>query len=119
MGVLVAILIPIFTSQLEKSREAVDEVKLRSAYAECAAAVLTETANTTTADGVTITVSDDVVTATKSVTTAQAVAGWTGDKPDVGELKLTDAEAPVKGTVAVTASSNGEIKIGTVSSTTK
>lgn len=33
-GVLVAISIPIFTSQLEKSREAVDASNIRSAYAE-------------------------------------------------------------------------------------
>ena len=42
IGVLVAISIPIFTSQLEKSREAVDEANLRNAYAEVSAAVLTE-----------------------------------------------------------------------------
>ena len=34
IGVLVAISIPIFTSQLEKSREAVDAANLRAAYAE-------------------------------------------------------------------------------------
>lgn len=42
IGVLVAISIPIFTSQLEKSREAVDEANLRSAYAVVMAAGLTE-----------------------------------------------------------------------------
>ena len=44
-AVLVAISIPIFTSQLEKSREATDMANIRSAYAEVSAAVLTE-ANT-------------------------------------------------------------------------
>ena len=34
IAVLVAISIPIFTSQLEKSREAVDAANLRAAYAE-------------------------------------------------------------------------------------
>ena len=34
IGVLVAIAIPIFTSQLERSREAVDLSDVRSAYAE-------------------------------------------------------------------------------------
>ena len=38
---LVAISIPIFTSQLEKSREAVDLANIRAAYAECSSAVLT------------------------------------------------------------------------------
>ena len=41
IGVLVAISIPIFTSQLEKSREAVDEANLRNAYAELSAAAIT------------------------------------------------------------------------------
>ena len=40
MGVLVAISIPIFTSQLEKSREATDMANLRSAYAECSTALI-------------------------------------------------------------------------------
>ena len=43
IAVLVAISIPIFTAQLEKSKEAVDEANLRSAYAECSAAVLSAT----------------------------------------------------------------------------
>ena len=41
IGVLVAISIPIFTAQLEKSREAVDLSNIRAAYAECSADVLT------------------------------------------------------------------------------
>ena len=41
IGVLVAISIPIFTSQLEKSREATDLANLRSAYAEQMTALLT------------------------------------------------------------------------------
>lgn len=43
IGVLVAISIPIFTSQLEKAREATDLANIRAAYAECSAAVMTET----------------------------------------------------------------------------
>ena len=42
IGVLVAISIPIFTSQLEKSREAVDLANIRGAYAEVVAANLTD-----------------------------------------------------------------------------
>ena len=42
IAVLVAIAIPIFTTQLEKSREAVDEANARSLYAETVAAVLAE-----------------------------------------------------------------------------
>lgn len=40
IAVLVAISIPIFTSQLENSREATDAANIRSAYAEVAAAAL-------------------------------------------------------------------------------
>ena len=40
-AVLVAISIPIFTSQLEKAREATDLANMRAAYAECSTAVLT------------------------------------------------------------------------------
>lgn len=40
MGVLVAISIPIFTSQLEKSREATDLANVRAAYAEVMAAAM-------------------------------------------------------------------------------
>ncbi len=46
IAVLVAISIPVFTAQLEKSREAVDQANIRSAYAEVSAAGLTkDTAN--------------------------------------------------------------------------
>ena len=41
IAVLVAIAIPIFTAQLEKSREATDLANVRSAYAEQVAAYLT------------------------------------------------------------------------------
>ena len=41
IAVLIAIAIPIFTSQLENSREATDAANLRSAYATASAAMLT------------------------------------------------------------------------------
>lgn len=40
IAVLVAIAIPVFTSQLEKSREATDASNIRAAYAEVAASAL-------------------------------------------------------------------------------
>ena len=46
IAVLVAISIPIFTSQLEKSREAVDAANIRAAYAEASAEMLTTDAST-------------------------------------------------------------------------
>ena len=42
IGVLVAVSIPIFTSQLEKAREAVDISNMRAAYAVAQSDVLTE-----------------------------------------------------------------------------
>ena len=42
IGVLVAVAIPIFTGQLEKSRDAVTVANLRSAYAEAQTAYMTE-----------------------------------------------------------------------------
>lgn len=46
-GVLVAISIPIFTSQLEKSRDAVTLSNLRAAYAQAQTAYLTESSDGT------------------------------------------------------------------------
>ena len=42
IAVLVAVAIPIFTSQLEKSREATDLANVRSVYAEVMTAAITE-----------------------------------------------------------------------------
>lgn len=44
IAVLVAISIPIFTSQLEKAREAVDLSNVRSAYSILQTSIMTETA---------------------------------------------------------------------------
>ena len=46
IAVLVAISIPIFTSQLEKSREAVDAANIRAAYAEVASSAITDDKST-------------------------------------------------------------------------
>ena len=45
IGVLVAVSIPIFTSQLEKARDATSVANMRSAYAEASASLLTEVAS--------------------------------------------------------------------------
>lgn len=47
IGVLVAISIPIFTSQLEKAREATDAANLRAAYAEVSADAILNDSTTT------------------------------------------------------------------------
>ena len=79
IGVLVAISIPIFTSQLEKSREAVDLANIRAAYAECTTAVLTGEADTANHVEAVTGVKDSYK---KTVTLVQKNAGWTGDNAD-------------------------------------
>lgn len=69
IGVLVAISIPIFTAQLEKSRDAVSISNIRAAYAEGAAAYLTATKK---ADG-TWNVSEDNVSITTNAAGADVV----------------------------------------------
>lgn len=96
IGVLVAISIPIFTSQLEKAREATDAANLRSAYAEVMTASLTQADDVT---GVTRTgtkAGEYVYTAT--VAANQTVAEWQ-DKAieDIGGVKIGDIPAQLKG----------------------
>lgn len=62
IAVLVAISIPIFSAQLEKSREATDAANIRSAYAEVSADLL----------------SDDASTKTVTVDAKQKKEGWQG-----------------------------------------
>lgn len=62
IAVLVAISIPIFSAQLEKSREATDAANIRSAYAEVSADLL----------------SDDASTKTVTVDAKQKKAKWQG-----------------------------------------
>ena len=73
-AVLVAISIPIFTSQLEKSREAVDLANIRSAYAECSAEALTADTATTYA-------------VQKAVDIKQTTSGWASDFDEVCGVK--------------------------------
>ena len=83
IAVLVAISIPIFTSQLEKSRESTDAANLRAAYATAAAKVLdTET-------GV----------AAGPVVMTQTDAGFTTDVKDstIGSVALNTLTTAKKG----------------------
>ena len=104
IAVLTAIAIPVFTSQLEKSRESTDLANVRSAYAECTASVLSGVA--TDANTVTVTKANGVITAEKTVTLKQTKAGWEGDNADaqIGDVKVT-AWGP--GTVKVTVKDDG------------
>ena len=103
IAVLVAIAIPVFTTQLERSREATDIANIRSAYAEAVASYL--------ADG-----ADDEKTA--SVTSIkQTTAGWTIDDP-VLHTRVDGVEADVDlpdcvagDTVTVTVAADGSVTV--------
>lgn len=90
IAVLVAISIPIFTSQLEKAREATDLANLRAAYAECSTSVLT---GETSSNDVKATASADGYYKTIKVT--QKKTGWTGDN-----ASATIGNAAVSGLMA-------------------
>ena len=92
IAVLVAIAIPVFTTQLEKSKEAVDAANLRAAYAEIMADALTN-------DG----------TITKEVTQKQEKAGWmtTYDFPESLEVNAPKDGKTNKWTLTYTAGATG------------
>ena len=111
IAVLVAISIPIFTSQLEKSREATDLANIRVAYAECSSAVLTETASTTD-----VTIDSATGTASAEVILTQSKKGWTGDNgKDVAGKDITTttatSESPKGTTVTISVTKDGEVTI--------
>ena len=91
---LVAISIPIFTTQLEKSREATDLANIRAAYAEVQAAALSEE-NTGNAK---VTGTGDKVVVTEDITLKQQKEGWQ-TAPELPEnLKSADGAAQPTGT---------------------
>ena len=105
IGVLVAISIPIFTSQLEKAREATDLANLRSAYAECSASLLTGQAENDVT--LTKTTGGDPTSASKKVKlTQQQTENWLSDVEIAGKKTQTD-KIPSSGTVVVTVTAAG------------
>ncbi len=111
IGVLVAIAIPVFTSQLEKAREATDEANIRALYAETTAAVLSgATSATTTINGATLTVST-----TSGVTTGVATYKLKQAKDDlesgvdinIGGVNLAHASFGNNKTVTITVKDDG------------
>jgi len=96
IAVLVAIAIPVFTSQLEKSREATDAANIRSAYAEVMAAALSEAADGEIA-GVTV-ANEGTATATYTATVAakQTQAQWQNTAiEDIGGLAVGNGSGQV------------------------
>lgn len=106
IAVLVAISIPIFTSQLEKSREAVDLANMRSAYAECSAAVLSATAPSDTTN-YTYSNTNGVITCIATVTLTQNQDNWTGSAtPEIGGVTLKNTIDHTKA-VTITVTDDG------------
>ena len=116
IGVLVAISIPIFTSQLEKAREATDAANIRAAYAELSSAAITGEEITTDQTNGSITIKAVTPSATgntayvATVKLTQQEDDWQSDS-----LKASDATiggmaagSPVKnGTATITVNSDG------------
>ena len=101
LGVLVAISIPIFTNQLEKSREATDASNIRAAYAEVMVKLVEDPTAAVTHDPVDL---------------KQSVDGWqnAANETSLKELEHTAADAS---DVAVTVNISGVTKGGKVTFT--
>ena len=113
IAVLVAIAIPIFTSQLEKSREATDLSNARGYYAEIAAWLLADNPNTGATTKVqgkyTATITGDphaagtFKVAVEGVPNAQRVADWqTADFNIGGVAKANCGDAVITTTATIT-----------------
>ena len=87
MAVLTAIAIPVFTSQLEKSREATDMSNLRAAYAEAMATYMT-----------------DNKTASATVSAKQQQTGWQNSGNGSLFTRINGEESAVN----VSAKTNGQ-----------
>ena len=107
IAVLVAISIPIFASQLEKSRDATDEANVRSAIAEVTAAVLSDdkkdsgNGDVTYKDG----------TYTMIVKATGQKAGWSGAENEKTAIKIGGHDvdpASVGGHWTVSGTSEGD-----------
>lgn len=99
IAVLVAIAIPVFSAQLEKSREATDAANIRAAYAEAMTAALQ---------------SDNGTGSATSVEMTQTKAGWDGfDGKIAGQYAPDETEGlkdVVKGNVVtVSIAANGDV----------
>ena len=97
IAVLVAVAIPVFTTQLEKSREATDLANVRSAYAELMTGAIMEEKPTSSSSDITYAdpTADGVYTAT--VTLHQAKDGWDTKDAEKAVAGVTASGSPTKG----------------------
>lgn len=116
IGVLVAISIPIFTSQLERSRDAVTVANVRAAYAEAASEYLTSNGKAVGKDGDRIYVAAPDTSGKVTVTVDKIAVKGTNDA-DLSnlesELPFTLTAENIKALHKVTgdAGANGYVKI--------
>ena len=99
IGVLVAISIPIFTSQLEKSRDAVTLSNIRAAYAQAQSSYLTE--DTTSTDATYAKKDDGTATVTVTGVEAKGQSGTIDNfsqLPFAGKASSLNAENSMGGT---------------------
>ena len=91
IGVLVAISIPIFSSQLEKAREATDAANIRAAYAAVSTDVLTDPGKKDTQNNVEYTAGSDGKggTYTTTVKAVQKQIGWQSSIDKIGGQDVT------------------------------
>lgn len=104
IAVLVAIAIPVFTNQLEKSREATDAANIRSAYAEVMAAALTGAKQAdVTGNNITVTGDEGAYTYSKHVAAVQKQKDWQNTSiTDIAGITVANA-APADGKSYVSA----------------
>lgn len=113
IGVLVAISIPIFTSQLEKAREATDEANIRAAYAQVSAAVLTDEATTVKDIGkdmkMKVTNDNGVVTGEATVKLTQLTKGLQSGAPsiNIGGVEVSRDDFEPNKFIKITIKNNG------------
>ena len=103
IAVLVAIAIPIFTSQLEKARDGVSIANIRAAYAQAQSAYLTADGKTTDADtDVTVAYGADgkvtTITVANVVIKSQSANNWSGVGAELPWVKSADDVKPADAT---------------------
>ncbi len=92
IAVLVAIAIPIFTTQLERSRDAASVANIRAAYAEAATSLLTWDGTSATVDGHSISKSGNETTIVIADVAIKSQQGnnWSGQGADLPVTAPTD-----------------------------
>lgn len=104
IAVLVAISIPIFSSQLEKAKDSVSVANIRAAYAEASIAALTE-ADSGNATFTEKTADTPATVEVEGVVLKGTQTGWSdmiGQLPFAGTSVLTDAIGGTPGTYTLT-----------------